>query len=90
MNINIKLSAYIVIAFVNRNSKFIANCTKYIPQLARLLVKCRTEIKVVFLYLNLCLSVMLDSVSCAYKVKKDMDVNEHEKLSNFTPRHTFK
>jgi hypothetical protein len=26
----------------------------------------------------------------AHRVRKDMDVNEHEKLSNFTPRHKFK
>ena len=29
-------------------------------------VKCRTTIKVLFIYFNWCLSVMLDSVSCSF------------------------
>ena len=29
-------------------------------------VKCRTAIKTMFLYFNLCLSVMLDSFSCSF------------------------
>jgi hypothetical protein len=50
-----------------------------------------------FLYINLCLSVKLDSLMFIYThiinvkeqlvVRKDMDVNEHERLSNITLRH---
>jgi hypothetical protein len=54
------------------------------------------------LYFNLCLSVMLDSLSCSFtsinmrdyptlhvdinssKLRKDMDLNEQERLSNIT------
>jgi hypothetical protein len=61
-----------------------------------------------FLYFNLCLSVMLDSLSCSFTsisflttctqikvkeqlvVRKDMDVKEHERLSNITLRHKLK
>jgi hypothetical protein len=38
---------------------------------------------------NLCLSVMLDNQE-QLVVRKDMDVNEHERLSNITLRHTLK
>jgi hypothetical protein len=65
-----------------------------------------------FLYFNLCLSVMLNSLSCLFTsisfltktlqldrnylvkeqlvVRKDMDVKEHERLSNITLRHKWK
>jgi hypothetical protein len=78
-----------------------------------------------FLYFNLCLSVMLDDLSCSFTsisfltticsftlicvqvlcrwsrktknkvkeqlvVRKDMDVNEHERTSNITLRHKLK
>jgi hypothetical protein len=78
-----------------------------------------------FIYFNVCLSVMLDSLSCSFTsypfllqavhllecmskcyylyytqtqikvkeqliVRKDMHVNEHERLSNITLRHKLK
>jgi hypothetical protein len=39
-------------------------------------VKCRTEIKVLILYFNLCLSVMLDPMEIQFWFKvNDLDVN---------------
>jgi hypothetical protein len=42
-----------------------------------------------FLSFNVLLSVMLNSLSGSL-VKKDMDVNEHEIVSNITRRHKLK
>jgi hypothetical protein len=53
-----------------------------------------------FIYFNLCLSIKLDSLSCSFTnitlktqirlESKDIDVNEHERLSNFILRHKLK
>jgi hypothetical protein len=65
---------------------------------------CLLSYYMLFLYFNLYLSVMLDSLSCSFTsisfltikvkeqlvVRKDMDVKEHERLSNITLRHKLK
>jgi hypothetical protein len=61
--------------------------------------KCNVGYSLMFLYVNLCLSVMLGILSCSFtliKVKEqlvvrpDIDVNEHERIPNITLTHKLK
>jgi hypothetical protein len=41
-------------------------CVMFIIKVGTVTLKCRTVIKALFLYFNLCLSIMLDSLSCSF------------------------
>jgi hypothetical protein len=53
-------------------------------------VKCRTAIKVLFLYFNLCLKCKIGYFLKSEIIRKDLAVNGHKKLSNFTLKYKLK